>query len=411
MRDVGGEEEDEVEEEDTEEEATVLVAGKSRRKRGRAKGPLSKHWEANKAKLLEGFQDLPGALQLNATSIPERILRDAEFSQRWLDRHRPVVTMDMLRARLPTPVYDDVWSEDQEKELLESFPVDGTYRVYVSSSQDGITTNYESMWRKICRLRGCFPEQIIGAKNYLEYGEQIEHQGVWRPNPNWTKNFCKALEELAICSPCDDNMDLLGLFIRYAVACSMDDRRRVPVDNSRTAQPFFDVLQEHIQQQKGAKSLKDLCHEVRTGWANRGLSLPWEALVLVEIERLARPSGKRINQDRDGVFKCYPVLTDDLKTVSRAFSSLRNLGLPKFPNINEVQNLISYARSVGDAPKTMEELFELRVQLVLDDMRIKAKRQLEAHLVQEDNEEDPFADTPDPFSVLERQAVRGVAHR
>lgn len=38
------------------------------------------------------------------------------------------------------------------------------------------------------RLRDCFYKQIIGAKHYLEYGEQVElGRGVWKPDPNWTK--------------------------------------------------------------------------------------------------------------------------------------------------------------------------------------------------------------------------------
>lgn len=137
----------------------------------------------------------------------------------------------MLRSRLPCAEdhYDDVWGEEEEEELLASFPEDDAYRVYVSTRDHGITTSYFAMWRKICRLRGCFPEQIIRAKHYLEYGEQVQvARGLWKPDPNWTKNFCRILEVLVIYSPCGDNMSLLGLFIRYAVACHTD-RRRVPV--------------------------------------------------------------------------------------------------------------------------------------------------------------------------------------
>lgn len=49
------------------------------------------------------------------------------------------------------------------------------------------------------RLRDCFYKQIIGAKHYLEYGEQAElGRGVWKPDPNWTKNFCKVPSLAAI---------------------------------------------------------------------------------------------------------------------------------------------------------------------------------------------------------------------
>lgn len=180
----------------------------------------------------------------------------------------------------------------------------------------------------------------------------------------------------------------------------------MPVNNSNSGQQFFQVLQEHIRQQQGARPLKDLCREVRTGWVNRGLTLPWHAHVLEKIERLVRPSGKRANRGRNGAL-LYPVLTGDLKIVLQAFNIILGIGLPAFPHMNEVQALISYARSVGDAPKTIQELFELRVQLVLDDMRIKARRQLEARPVEE--EDDPFAEAPDPFSVLEMRPALAVA--
>ena len=316
--------------------------------------------------------------------------------------------MDTLRSRLPSAEYDEVWGEEEEEALLASFPEDDVYRVYVLTKTYGSTTNYLSMWRKICRLRGCFPEQIIGAKHYLEYGEQVEvERGVWKPDPNWTKNFCKVLEVLVISSPCGDNMGLLGLFIRYTVACYID-RRMVPVHNSETGHKFFDVLGESIRLEKGTKPLKEIGRGVREGWTNRGLRLPWDARVLEQIELLAAEEAAELtrhpaarDQGQDEV-QIYQVLTRDLELLLRAIKRVQDLGFLDGFTMADRQSVISYARGVGDAPNNMKELGELRVQLVLDDMRIRAKRAREAP--DDDNDEDdPFADAPDPFSILDGQ--------
>ncbi|KAI1401602.1 hypothetical protein F4819DRAFT_316837 [Hypoxylon fuscum] len=55
-------------------------------------------------------------------------------------------------------------------------------------------------------------------------------------NPNWTRSFCEALDKLVVASPCGDDMGLLGLFIRYTVACRMSPRR------VRGKNPFLGIL-------------------------------------------------------------------------------------------------------------------------------------------------------------------------
>ncbi|KAK7748261.1 hypothetical protein SLS62_008813 [Diatrype stigma] len=167
------EEEEEGQDDDDEAMAGTFSSGKAK-KGHKGTGVRSKYWAQHKEMLLKGFKKLPGELQEHAASFPERLLENIVSNKTWLGEKKPVVTMEVLRDRLPAIQYDDLWTEDQEQTLQESFPENDPYRRYVASNENGVTTNYWSMWRKICRLRGCFPEQIIGAGNYLEYGGQIQ---------------------------------------------------------------------------------------------------------------------------------------------------------------------------------------------------------------------------------------------
>lgn len=322
-------------------------------------------------------------------------------AKEWLSKNKPVMTMDRLRDLLPSAEdsYDDIWGEKEEEMLLASFPEDDAYRVYVLTSEYDMTPEFLSMWRRTCRLRGCFPEQIIGAKSYLEYGVQVEVEpGVWKPDPNWNRDFCNALEVLVISSPCEGNMRLLGLFIRYTVAC-YTDRRMVSVDDSWTGQTFFDDLGDLIRLHNGAKPLKDIGHDARQNWINKGLYLPWEAYALEQIELLASEEPAEPAEPAESAelpvdeygneVQIYHVLTSDLEILLRAFIKVK-LKFPHFVSWmnKDRQRIIQDATSVGGAPSNIKELGELRVPLVLDDMRIRAKRQLQTP-PRNDDEDNP----------------------
>ncbi|KAI1134682.1 hypothetical protein F5Y05DRAFT_421873 [Hypoxylon sp. FL0543] len=368
--------------EDDEDERIVERFSSGRAKKGKkGQGQNSVHWDKHKRIILNGLNKTPGSLLDAASRGPGKLNRNAVSTKKWFDEKCPPVTMEMLLGRLPDPQQeiDDVWTQAREAELLSRYPEDHPYRVYVETSEENLTTNYWSMYRKICRVRGVFPEDIIGERTMLRYGEEVEiGRRDWRPTPNWTKNFCKRLEKLAISSPCNDNMNLLALFIRYAVACQVNDRRVVPLGDSKTGQMFFELMTAVMKEARGSKSLPEIGEDARSRWTSKGWKLPWEARVLQGLEEIAydgeAPAIEEEEEREDP--GPYQVNADDLGYLIVVFGKVADAGHPVNYDMDDRQSVVSYARSSKDAPSDIGELGKLRWALVLSGMRFQEKRRL-----------------------------------
>ncbi|KAI1411329.1 hypothetical protein F5Y13DRAFT_191268 [Hypoxylon sp. FL1857] len=349
-----------------------------RAKKGKkGQGRNSVHWARHRNALLKDFNKVPGTPLGTASRGPSNLLKSASSTQKWFEEDCPPVTIEALIERLPDPQreIDDIWTQEREEELLSKYPEDDTYRVYVESSEENLTTNYWSMYRKICRIRGVFPEDIVGERTMLQYAEEVQiGPRDWRPNPNWTKNFCKRLEQLAISSPCQENMDLLALFIRYVVACQLNDRRVVPMDNSNTGQMFFELMTTVMKEARGSKSLQEVGEDARSRWTSKGWKLPWEAKVLRGIESVAYNDEARPIIEGE-VLRPYQVNTEDLEDLIFVFESMADTGYPVH-NMDERQSVVSYARSAKDAPGDIGELGKLRWPLILSGIRFREKKRL-----------------------------------
>ncbi|KAI0376739.1 hypothetical protein F5Y04DRAFT_265919 [Hypomontagnella monticulosa] len=132
------------------------------------------------------------------------------------------------------------------------------------------------------------------------------------------------------------------------------------------------------------RSLSDRHHRSRSVYAvrvpsrsGRGylatgpIPLPWEALVLRQIEKLAHDPDAEPLFPHGGVdLEPYPVELGDLKAIKAAFETVHDLGLPIFSDMRTRFKLISSARTAKDAPKNAAELKILREPLLLADMRI-----------------------------------------
>jgi hypothetical protein len=105
-------------------------------------------------------------------------------------------------------------------------------------------------------------------------------------------------------------MKLLSLFIRYVVACQLDDRTGVPMNDSKTGHPFFVVMTDAIKEANGQLSLPEIGEAARATWPSRGCFLPWEASVLEGIEKIAFDGEPTATKRRRG--GPYEVHTGDL---------------------------------------------------------------------------------------------------
>ncbi|KAI0019759.1 hypothetical protein F4780DRAFT_792492 [Xylariomycetidae sp. FL0641] len=364
----------EEEDDDGDDDPTPQTFANGKAKKGKkGRGINSSDWDEAKRMVIKGLNETPGSLIRTVAQAPVRYNQLADTAQEWFKENCSPTTMATLLARLPTPDFDTVWTQDDENELLAQYPSGNPYRKFVEASDQRLTNQYWSMYRKVCRARGVFPEDIIGERTWMQYDEEIQitRKSEWMPSPNWSKPFSLHLEQLALCSPCRGNMSLLALFIRYTAACQLDDRRVVPLDDSRTGNRFFEEMTYAMSRAAGTKSLPDIGMETRISWTGRGLVLPWEAEVMREIEAVAFNEGAKSRDLQTSPF--YRVNQYDLALLLSAFSKISDLGMPTLPHMGDRGMVISYARSAKDAPNDMEDLGKLRWPLVLAGIRFRER--------------------------------------
>ncbi|KAI2601971.1 hypothetical protein GGR54DRAFT_559880 [Hypoxylon sp. NC1633] len=387
------------------------------KKRRKGRGDNSVKWSRFKESIIAGAEDLPGTLLGFAGKLTAELGRRAATYKSWVRTHRPAVDIEELMNRLPRAEdnIDELWTQEKEDELLERFERDPLRAYMATTRTSNVHDQFWAMWRKACNLRKVFPTDIIGAKEYLEYGEGVIEvsEGVHVPDPHWIRGFCVALDFLIVASPCRGDMGLLGLFIRYAVACRINDRRQVPLDESGLRCAFFKFMKQAMKSSDGSTSLREIGVNVRRLWVERGLPLPWEALVLKQIEKSVGDSeAEPVFQEEGAWFQPYAVCTADLKCVNSAFRNVTDIGYPMFSNMDEVFTVLSNARAAKDAPKKLKELMSLRLPLLLADMRIWEKRHL-AELGEpsqggdDDDDDDVFVERSRP--LLNRPPTPGVA--
>ncbi|KAI1480018.1 hypothetical protein F4774DRAFT_425144 [Daldinia eschscholtzii] len=340
-------------------------------------GVRSKQWDFFKKHIIEGAKRLPGGVLTYASTMTSQLAGHIAYSKNWTQLNRPVVTMEVLLSRLPNEDISGVWTQEKEDELKARFEA-SPLRAYTAKKRD-VHNHFWSLWRKTCQLREVFPTDIIGSREYLEYGEKVEvAKGVWEPNPNWPRSFCEALDFLVIASPCRGDMGLLSLFIRYTVACSINDRRCVPMDKSRLRNPYFHKIDHAMKKGKGSMSLPEVGLKVRQVWERENLEVPWEGRVLSILEEDGfDEETEPFVQGEGAEFQLYAVTANHLKVLTNAFRTVGDLGVPMFSDMDGRFRVVSNSRSGKDAPKDWKDLTKLRLPLLLADMRVREKRLLE----------------------------------
>ncbi|KAI4865163.1 hypothetical protein F4820DRAFT_448243 [Hypoxylon rubiginosum] len=412
MRDSESEEEDM--EEGEEEPLTGTFLSGTAKKGKSGKGASSKQWQAYKKGVIRGAKELPGSLLGHAANAPGRLNQRLDSTKDWVDSHRPPITMEDLLDRLPKPQdeMDEVWTQEREDELVARFEEDG-WRAYIEKGRKGkgkVHEHFWSLWRKTCHLRQAFPTDVIGPRQYLQYATTAKvkvKRGVWAADPNWNRNFCETLDFLIIASPCGNDLGLLSLFIRYAVACRINDRRRVPIGELGTGHPFLKELKRVMKGSQGGMTLPAIGEEARRNWERRGMALPWEALTLQQLETVAFDVNREAFRDDSAEFLPYEVVTGDLKAVTEAFRTTTDLGYPIFGDLDDRWKVVSNSRKVNEAPPhDWADLSRLRAQLLLADMRCLEKRRLHGIVGDEPDDFDDGVGERDQLSALDQSSAR-----
>ncbi|KAI0186360.1 hypothetical protein EV127DRAFT_514525 [Xylaria flabelliformis] len=411
------EEEEEDDDDDDERLRPTFRSGKA--KRGmKGTGLRSKQWAVNKEKTLEGLSRLPGHLMSIVSDFPDQLADFSEFTRFKIRRTARADTVEELLSKIPAPLISETWTQEMEDDLCRRFR-DDPLRGYMAKRRP-VQKSTMALWRKCCHLR-VFPTDIIGAEHYMEYGTDVvvgDGESVSRPNPDWTKQFCDELGNLVFGSPCNGNMGLLALLIRYAAACRINDRRKVPMDDSAgTELEFFNVMKEQMELSGGSLSLQEIGEKARETWQLRGFDKLWVIQVLENLENMYAPDDEEDDgeddregngededgedgededgededgEDEDGEdeddgedgedgetgFAPYKVLLEDLVALREAFGQVSDLGFPLFTNIEMRYKVVAQARPPGGAPKTWADLNRLREALMLKDMRLEEQRRL-----------------------------------
>lgn len=341
-----------------------------------------------------------------------RMRRNNEEHHEWVANHGRFSKERVLKAL--EPVFYDFWTEDDEAELVREVQQDHYYQWLPAQLRlPGSTSNnhYQPMWTRMLGLRKCRPTDIIGPGQFLEYGATPDKTlgGQAYPEPIWTGNFCAQLLRLVTCCCPDGDVQLVCVFLRYAVACRINDRRRMPLLHTFvTDDEFLDDLQSELDDTDGSRSLVKIHQDVRNDWRQRmaadptrSVKLPWYSDMLRNIEKELYRQDTAKFRGPVGLefvdFEPYKVLTKDLFAVVRAFDSVRQNGIALFANSADTAKSVGETRKFDGVPypKTLPDFKELLAKVYLSERRLLAQRrqsaqrcQAQADRAEEDSEGD-----------------------
>ncbi|RYP67454.1 hypothetical protein DL771_007232 [Monosporascus sp. 5C6A] len=347
-------------------------------------------------KLDADFAELPTELQTVAQHHSAKLARAASSSKAFISKHRgEIESMRVLEDWIPTAqeeIEAGVWTQDEEGDFQRRIR-DDPYLAYLR----GLTVppgnkGFLPMWKKICRLRRCFPTWIISPRNHLEYDGRVAlADGTEVADPVWTRGFCDRLARLALGGPWGGNMTLLALFVRYAVACRINDRGAVPFAHG-TDSWFMEEMRARLRTGRdGSKSIPQIHKEVRRAAGARSLDVPWYSLVMRNIEKLAYDKETPAYRGAGGRGPApYRVRTEDLHRVERAVHHCKDLGMPMFASLGDRARVLSHGWSY-DLPKTVADVRHL---LILIQVAWERRRRIEQ--IRPPTPTPPRGEFPDP---------------
>ncbi|KAK8127148.1 uncharacterized protein PG998_002907 [Apiospora kogelbergensis] len=315
-----------------------------------------------------------------------RMKRNATEHREWVEKHGRFSKARVLQPL--EPVFNRKWSQDDEAELVRQVRHDPYQQwLHAQLRLPGSSSNnyWQPMWTRMLGLRKCRPTDIIGRGQFLEYGPSHKTlAGRVYPDPLWNGTFCKKLLRLVLCCP-DGDVRLVCVFLRYAVACRINDRRPVPLVHDFSGEdPFLADLQADLYATDGRRSLAKIHHDARKRWQQeraqqRGYSpkLPWYSDMLRNIEkelyRKDTPEFRGAVGHKLVDFEPYQVETSDLSALLRAFDSVRQNGVALFANSADTARAMGEVRKFDGVPypKTLADFKELLAKVHLSERRLR----------------------------------------
>ncbi|RYP26377.1 hypothetical protein DL768_011745 [Monosporascus sp. mg162] len=303
-------------------------------------------------KLVDDFKDLPTELQTVAQHHSAKLARAASSSKAFFGKYRgEIKSMRVLEGWIRTAqeeIEAGVWTQEEEDDFQQRIR-DDPYLAYL--------------------------RPIISPLNHLEYDGRVAlADGTEVADPVWTRGFCDRLVRLALGGPWGGNVTLLALFIRYAVACRINDRGAVPFAHGTDSWFMDEACARLWTRRDGSKSIPQIHKEVRRAAEAKSLGVPWYSLLMRNIEKVAYGKETPVHRGAGGEGRTpYRVRTEDLHCVERAVHHCKDLGLPMFASLGDRARVLSHGRSY-DLPKTDADLRHL---LVLAHVAWERRRRIE----------------------------------
>ncbi|KAI1640636.1 hypothetical protein F4809DRAFT_637439 [Biscogniauxia mediterranea] len=371
--------------------------------------------------LLEGFDNLGtdflGQKLADVVSVlPDLLLQMGERAKAKITREQMTIKEYLTDVRLVP--YGDSWTQDDEDRLSRRLNDDPYYR-YIQHLRAPSTNNeFLPMWKKICKVLKVAPTDIVGPTKHLAYGGKTVNVGktasvsrdTW-PDPNWSTAFCSGLARVALGGPCGKDVRLLALFLRYAVACRLNDRRPFLMLGVNWDK-FLELAEDKLERNRNPSvSIAQAHKEVREIIRSREVPLPWYSDVMRNLEKLVyKPNTPPLQQPGEPVE--YMLQTEDLTNLEKAFNGCKVNGRSLFTSVEIGWSMASHQRS--DWPEDSNDLMNLRAALYKRDQRLIEIRGRETDRAsmsgvgdEDDNDDDDDGDEHEDLGYDEPLPSRG----
>ncbi|KAJ0334425.1 hypothetical protein COL5a_000482 [Colletotrichum fioriniae] len=288
-----------------------------------------------------------------------------------LDRDVPPITLEEMDQILPEePDYDEDWSAEDEKKLLQDWEQDRGQQLLLDQDASAFPAFVKVAFRYFRRS----PMEFISVIYHLEW-DQSRGKSNERKH-RWTAVFCKRLSELATHPLFDKNYKLLVLALQYASMMLKNDRRTWPI-SLPSRDPFFVVLGQVIKKYKGIDRDPAKIHkEVRKRLKDGGYTIPLFSEFMLRLEELRTPtSGSTISNSV--VPLVYMVGNDEANLLVQATNMVSTTGMPVFRDtpMYKSYTITRDTRERENPPKRSEQIPYLKRSLIaVWRHREKAKR-------------------------------------
>ncbi|KXH38165.1 hypothetical protein CSIM01_10480 [Colletotrichum simmondsii] len=277
-----------------------------------------------------------------------------------LDRDVPPITLEEMDQILPEePDYDEDWSAEDEKKLVQDSEQDRGQQLLLDQDASAFPAFVKVASRYFRRS----PMEFISVIYHLEW-DQSRGKSNGKKH-RWTAVFCKRLSELATHPLFEKNYKLLVLALQYASMMLKNDRRTWPI-SLPSRDRFFVVLGQVIKKYKGIDRDPAKIHEeARKRLKDGGYTIPLFSEFMLRLEELRAPtSGSTISNSV--VPLVYMVGNDEANLLVQATNMVSTTGMPVFRDapMYKSYTITRDTRERENPPKRLEQIPYLKRSLI-----------------------------------------------